>query len=305
MRVEWITLGLIALAYTAWGLLGWLLYPHLPALALGGMGLVAAFHASLVHECLHGHPTRRRWLNELLVTANLSLIWPYRRFRTLHLRHHNDAHLTDPFEDPESYYRALWKFRALPSWVRALLRVNNTMIGRMIFGPILGTIGLVVGDARAIMAGERKIMSDWVLHLLSILPVLWAVDTAFGIPLWLYVVTVVWGSMSLISIRTFAEHRWSDSVDGRTIIVERSPLSLLFLNNNLHIVHHKHPAAPWYELPALYNRDRAYWRQLNEGYVFLNYSELFRRWGWRQKEWVDHPELHRDRLIDDQRRRPV
>ena len=94
------------------------------------------------------------------------------------------------------------------------------------------------------------------------------------------------------TIRTFAEHRWADSVEGRTIIVEDTPLSLLFLNNNLHIVHHMHPAAPWYELPQLFREKRDFWVEFNQGYVFRNYWELFRKWGIHQKEWVDHPALH-------------
>ncbi len=292
MRVEWKTVGLIVAAYGIWAAAGLYLWPAWPALALIVMGIMAALHSSLVHECLHGHPTRKRWLNEALVTMNLSLVWPYRRFRTLHLRHHHDAHLTDPFEDPESYYRARWRFRSLPGVVRWLLRLNNTMVGRVILGPVLGAAGLIWGDMQAVRAGDRKILSDWAVHLVSLIPVVLAVTLWFGIPLWLYAITVVWGALGLISIRTFAEHRWADTVEGRTIIVERTPLSWLFLNNNLHIVHHMHPAAPWYELPGLFQAKRDFWVGFNGGYVFRNYWELFRRWGFRQKEWVDHPALH-------------
>lgn len=292
MRVEWKTVGLIGFTYGGWVLAGWLLWPVLPGPALVIMAVLVALHASLVHECIHGHPTRTRVINELLVAANPGLVWPYRRFRTLHLRHHHDAHLTDPFEDPESYYRAHWKFRNLPGWARAVLRFNNTMAGRLIVGPWLGALGLLSGDARAIWRGDRAILRDWALHLLGLVPVLATIILVFGIPIWLYVLTVCWGGMALISIRTFAEHRWAETVEGRTIIVEKTPLGWLFLNNNLHIVHHTHPAAPWYELPALFARDRDFWVTYNQGYVFDNYWQLFRRWGFRQKEWVDHPALH-------------
>ena len=40
------------------------------------------------------------------------------------------------------------------------------------------------------------------------------------------------------------------------IIEDRGPLSLLFLNNNYHVIHHIHPRVPWYKLPyvaALFN----------------------------------------------------
>ena len=291
MRVEWITLGLIGLVYGSWLLAGWLIWPSQPGLALVLMSVVAALHSSLVHECIHGHPTRMRWLNELLVGANLSLIWPYRRFRTLHLKHHHDAHLTDPFEDPESYYRAKWRFQRIPGWFRWVLRINNTMAGRVVLGPLLGTIGLIGGDIRAVLDGDLKILSDWLWHFTGLVPVV-ALIWVFGIPLWLYVVVVSWAALALISIRTYAEHRWFETVEGRTIIVERTLLSLLFLNNNLHVVHHTYPAAPWYDLPRLYRERRAFWVSYNNGYIFRNYWQLFRQYGFRQKEWVDHPALH-------------
>ena len=291
MRVEWKTVSLIAATYGLWFAAGQLLWPAFPALALLAMAILAGLHSSLVHECLHGHPTRKRWLNELLVTMNLSLIWPYRRFRTLHLRHHHDSHLTDPFEDPESYYKARWQVQKMPAALRTLFRMNNTMVGRIILGPPLGAWALITGDAQRIYEGDRQIRKDWLLHLAGLVPVLLAI-WSFGIPLWLYLVTVVWGSLGLISIRTFAEHRWFETVEGRTIIVERSPLAFLFLNNNLHIVHHTHPAAPWYDLPRLFAEKRDFWVSYNKGYVFPNYGALFRAYAFRQKEWVDHPTLH-------------
>jgi fatty acid desaturase len=58
-------------------------------------------------------------------------------------------------------------------------------------------------------------------------------------------------------VRSFAEHRYGGTARERTAIVEsRSALSLLFLNNNLHAVHHRYPGLPWYELPNRYRADR-------------------------------------------------
>jgi fatty acid desaturase len=31
----------------------------------------------------------------------------------------------------------------------------------------------------------------------------------------------------------------------------------VFLNNNLHLTHHRHPGAAWFELPDLWRRERA------------------------------------------------
>lgn len=155
-------------------------------------------------------------------------------------------------------------------------------------GPWLGAFGFFASEARLIAQDAKGVRLAWLLHLPGVAVVL-ALVWAMGIPLWLYVLGVAWPSLSLISLRTFAEHRWHEAPDGRTIIVESSPLSWIVLNNNLHIVHHTHPTAPWYELPRLYREKRAYWADLNKGYVFPNYLALWRRWGLVPKEPLVHP----------------
>lgn len=289
-RLEWPTLALVFACYGLWTAAGLWLWPELPVLALVAMATMTALHSSLTHECLHGHPTRHRLLNEALVTLPLSPVYPYRRYKALHLAHHNDARLTDPMADPESYYIARWRHARMPGWLRAILAVNNTLLGRMVLGPVIGTAGFLASEVRLLAANSRGVRKAWALHLAGLLP-LAALLHAFGIPLWLYALGVAWPAMALISVRTFAEHQWDESPEGRTILVERSVLAWLFLNNNLHIVHHKMPSAPWYTLPTLYARRRAEWRALNRGYVFRNYAELLLRYALRAKEPVVHPAL--------------
>ena len=101
----------------------------------------------------------------------------------------------------------------------------------------------------------------WALHLAGMAIVLPVVAYGFGMPIWLYVLVPVWIGQGLISIRTFAEHQWSERPEGRTIIVERSPLSFLFLNNNLHFVHHRNPTVAWYRLPKMFRERRDEWVQ--------------------------------------------
>ncbi len=290
-RVEWPTVTLIGLCYGVWLFAGAAIWPHFPALALMLMAIMGALHSSLVHECLHGHPTRNRHLNEALVALPLTLIYPYRRYKATHLAHHHDERLTDPIEDPESYYQARWRHDRMPRWLKAMLKVNNTMLGRMVLGPVLGAVGFFAQEARLLRANASDVRLAWGLHLLGLVPVLGLI-WGMGIPVWLYLVGVVWPSLSLIAIRTFAEHRWHDAPEGRTIIVERSPLAWLFLNNNLHIVHHQIPSAPWYALPRLYAEQKEHWRALNHGYVYRNYWHMFRTHALRPKEPVVHPVLH-------------
>jgi len=293
MKVEWPTFGLIVVCYGLWLAAGFWLWPVFSLGALVVMAVMTALHSSLVHECLHGHPTRHRLLNEALVLINLSLLFPYRRYKSTHLAHHHDARLTDPFEDPESFYQARWQYRQMPGWMRGLLWLNNALLGRLILGPWLSGVAFLLADARRLRRNEPGIRLAWALHLPAVVLVLWVV-VQMGIPLWLYLLAVCWPGASLIALRTFAEHRWHETPEGRTIIVERSPLAWLFLFNNLHIVHHKVPSAPWFALPHLYAARRDHWRQLNQGYVFPNYWALFTRWGLTPKEPVAHPALRLD-----------
>src|SRR4029453_12899257 len=112
--VEWPTVALIIGCYGAWAGAGLLLWPSYPVIALIVLGFIVALQSSIMHEVLHGHPTRSARINEAFVLLPIGLVWPYRRFKALHLRHHVDEPLTDPFDDPESFYQALWKQEQLP-----------------------------------------------------------------------------------------------------------------------------------------------------------------------------------------------
>jgi fatty acid desaturase len=290
--LEWPTLILIVATYAAWLACGLWLWDVSGFVAVLAMGVVLALQSSLMHEASHGHPTRKAWVNELLVALPVGLVYPFRRFRALHLRHHADEHLTDPFDDPESYYRALWQHRDLPDAVKAVLALNNTMVGRCVLGPILGSAGFVAADVKLLREGDRAVRKAWFLHACGLAVVVAVLLFAFTIPVWAYLLAV-WFGQSLISVRTFAEHQWSERPDGRTIIVERSPFALLFLNNNLHLVHHKNPNVAWYRLPALFQARRAEWVALNQGYVFPNYLALLKTYAFTAKEPVAHPVLRR------------
>ena len=285
--VEWPTLALVAACHGAWvlGTLGWGLAPG-PATILAAVAI--GFHASLQHEVIHGHPTGRRRLDEALVWPAYALAIPYERYRDSHLAHHGDAALTDPYDDPESNYLDPEVWPRLPAWLRALLRVNNTLAGRLLLGPAVSQWRFVAGDLRAIRAGDRAVLRGWLRHgppaAAVLLWVAWS-----PMPLWAYALAA-YGGLSLQRIRSFLEHQAHDRASGRTAIVEdRGPLALLFLNNNLHVVHHMHPAVAWYRLPALYRAGRERYVRRNGGYVLGSYGEVFRRYLWRAKDPVPHP----------------
>lgn len=286
-ETEWPTILLLAATYAFWAL-GTLLWPASGVVSVLVTGWAIAQFSSLQHEVLHGHPFRNPTLNEALVFPAFALCIPYRRFRDTHLAHHYDPNLTDPYDDPESNYLdpAVWARLSGPA--RLLLRLNNTLVGRVTMGPILGTALWLRGEWRLWRAGTPGVGQAWALNLAGLIPVflwLWAA----GMPVWGYLLAV-WLGTGLLRIRTFLEHRAHDAFRARTVVIEdRGPLALLFLNNNLHVVHHMHPAVPWYRLPALYAARKEHYLRRNEGYLYRSYFEIVTRYLLRAKDPVPHP----------------
>lgn len=292
---EWPTLGLILASAAAWcGLIyfyqdfgAWIVCPV--------AAVLVTLQSSLQHEVLHGHPTRSARLNEALVYCPAGLFIPYRRFKSLHLRHHNDDRLTDPYDDPESFYRAWMDWQRLPKIIQTVLTLNNTLAGRLVIGPVVSLIGFYGAEIRLLLDGDKSVRSAWFHHIAGLLPVLVYVTYICGMPVWLYVLAVAYPGMSLLMLRTFAEHRAHEQAQARSVIVEFCPVfSLLFLNNNLHIVHHSHPRAPWYALPHLYKETREDWQVRNDGYVFKSYLAMAKLYLFKSKEPVAHPLVRRD-----------
>jgi fatty acid desaturase len=286
--IEWPTLALLALTYVVW-ITGTLLWDVSALLSLVLTSIAIAQYSSLQHEVLHGHPFANQRLNEALVFPAFSLVVPYIRFRDTHLAHHYDPNLTDPYDDAESNYfdPAVWE--RTPRLMQKLLRINNTLLGRMLLGPAIGTYYFVKSDLALIRAGDRGIAMAWVLNGVGVVMVLaWLL--AFGsMPVLAYVLAAYIG-YALLKIRTFLEHRAHVAFRARTVIIEdRGPLSLLFLNNNLHVVHHMHPAVPWYHLPRMYAAKRDHYQRRNEAYVYRNYAEIFAKYLFKAKDPVPHP----------------
>jgi fatty acid desaturase len=291
--IEWPTFVALAGCYGAWATVVHF-QAMLPILVFVPLAAYCvALQSSLRHEALHGHPTRWLWVNEALVFPPLCLIIPYRRFRDTHLRHHHDARLTDPYDDPESWYLAERDYAALSAPMRLLLRVNATLAGRLLIGPPLMVVGLVRHDVRAMLAGDAAVARAWLLHGLGCVPVV-ALILESGMSVWGYLVLASWPGLSLLMLRTYAEHQAHPDVNRRTAIIEANPvMAFLFLNNNLHFVHHRRPRLPWYDLPALYRAERERFRTENAGYGFAGYSDLVRRHLLRSKEPVAHPFMRR------------
>ena len=294
---EWRTLLLAGVCYAVWLLLafGWADLPDTVRVLL--LIPVITLHSSLQHEFLHGHPFRNQTLNDLLISPPIGVLVPYLRFKSCHLTHHINENITDPFDDPESYYldREIWA--TIPDWLKPLLVANNTLVGRVTIGPALATIGFLRSECVRTRAGDTLIPRVWLRHFLAIGMLFWLIGTFGSLHPVAYFVAAYFG-MGLLMVRSFIEHQAVEKANQRSVIIEtRGPLSLLFLNNNYHSVHHAYPSLAWYRIPAFFRENRARFLRMNGGYRYESYWEVFRRFAFRPKEpvaWPIEPRKRRD-----------
>ncbi len=280
---------LVAIAiYGGWAAATWF-HDKLPwwALFLIG-GWLVAWHGSLQHETIHGHPTSSRRINAAIGWAPLGLWMPYPIYRALHLVHHRNSRLTLPGVDPESFYVTPEAWERMSSPLRWLTLANQTLLGRLVLGPVFAVAQFWRGEAASLLRGDRWRRRIWLAHVAASAAILlWATVVA-GMPLWLYLACFAYPGLALTLMRSFAEHRAPrDEGQGASAVVTAGPvMSLLYLNNNLHVAHHTRPAAPWYDLPAV-NReiDGADTAARGAG-LFRSYGELMARYLLRR---VDHP----------------
>ncbi|MEH6528157.1 MAG: fatty acid desaturase [Sneathiella sp.] len=293
---EWKTLLLIGGIYVVWGVSVFASF-HLPIwLTFLALIPIITLHSSLQHECIHGHPFESQKINDLLVFLPIGLFLPYPRYKELHLAHHQKASITDPTEDPESWYLTADQWQRTPKPLKILFEVNNTLLGRLLLGPLLGTGRMILGDISKMRHGDRKLIHMWASHILTCTALLSFLAVFGSIPISVYFAAAYVG-MSILMIRTYLEHQANWSMRARSVIIEdHGLLSYLFLNNNLHAIHHAYPTVAWYRLPRLFRKNRQQFLELNKGYYFSNYLDVIRQYAWVQKEPVIFPT--KTQLID-------
>lgn len=255
--------------------------------------LLLAWYGSLQHETIHGHPTSSRRINTALGAAPLSLWIPYEIYRETHIKHHRHSgrRLTEVGHDPESFYLAPKDVANAGFLRRLILRANCTLAGRLTLGPALAVAKFWVEAVRGIRTSRRHRLI-WLRHALATTVVLVWVVGVCRVPVLFYLLLVVYPSISITNLRSFAEHRANDDSPARTNVVETNRFwSLLFLNNNLHVAHHAHPSVPWHELPAVWQRMRAL--APGAGLIFSGgYSEVGRSYLFRPFITLEHPSFH-------------
>ena len=288
--IEWPTVALGACIYLCWAAVTFF-HASLPwwvLLAAGGW--LCAWHNSFQHELIHGHPTRWAGLNRRFGLLPLSLWLPFDRYRALHLAHHRDHFLTDPIEDPETQYFTVPSWLRLGTLGRGVSRLCARLAGRAVIGPVWAIGRFLYRDTRRLIADASGVRTAWGAHLPGLaLGLLWLVVVC-RFDLFAYVALFVIPGMSLLMLRSLAEHRAAPDQDHRTAIVERAPvLGLLYLFNNLHVAHHERPAVAWYRLPGLYRRERARLIEKNGGLVYAGYFDVACRFFLSAHDQAVHP----------------
>lgn len=287
--LNWRTLcvaSIIIGSFLAWTLS----FSSLPLWLAAPIGSVLlTWYGSLQHETIHGHPTRSRTVNSAIGGLPLSLWVPYSIYRLTHIQHHRHAgqRLTEVDHDPESFYLPPGYLARVGRIPRLILKANCTLAGRLTLGPALSIATFWSEELRYARSNRRR-RRIWIGHAVGTAGVLTWVCGICHIPLLIYLLLVVYPSVSLTHLRSFAEHRADDHSQPRTNVVEANPFwALLFLNNNLHVAHHAHPHMPWHELPQIWRRMRQ--ANVPTGRVFNGYSQVAREYLLRPFITPEHP----------------
>jgi fatty acid desaturase len=290
VAVEIPTLLLIVADYAGWMAITYA-YSRWPLWLVASLGtLLLTLHSSLQHEIVHGHPTRWKGFNRALGMLPLSLWLPFERYRFSHRIHHRDARLTDPLDDPETFYWRPEDWARLKPLTRLLLTWQQTLAGRVLIGSWWTMLRFVHIELGMVWRNEGNARRDWVEHLLWCVPVILWLELACGMPVWLYFVAIAIPSNGVVLIRSFAEHRARPEPAQRVAVVERSwLLGPLFLFNNLHSLHHETPLLAWYQLPGRYRRERARLLRENDGLVYRGYFDVARRFLFSAHDDPRHP----------------
>jgi fatty acid desaturase len=284
------TLLLAALLHVAWAALVWW-HRALPTWLLFLLGgYLAQLHVSLQHESIHAMRRLPRWLREAVVWLPINLWLPYPLYKHSHSAHHVNFHLTHPQKDTESAYHSapVWEgYGSLQRWIHG---ANQTLAFRVLAGPWLMLLKLVRDEAVRLRSRDFSHLRIWLVHVISVAPVLFCVIEVCGMSLAAYLLCFVYPGMMLGALRTFTEHRWSETPHARVAIVESNLVfGLLYLFNNLHHVHHRAPTMPWYEIPVHFRRHRAEVLDANGHFYYRGYGEIARRFLFRPVFEPVHP----------------
>lgn len=288
---EWRTLGVIVAVYGL-TVLTVVRYDVLTVwLAIPLLAVLGAWHLSMQHEIIHGHPFTDQRINDALGSIPITLWIPYFAFKKDHIEHHS-SDLTNPALDNESYYVSQQQWDNAGPLRRAAWTANRTILFRMFVWTIVSTITYVVSVLKRAARGDASDRRTVVLHVIGVAAVVYLVALS-SMPVWQFALGTMYGGRILNAIRPFPEHKYQSGVETRTAMIMAGPfMSLLMLNNNLHIAHHEEPWVAWYRVKALSNRVNAVERAREAGVLYEGgYAEVFRKFSFMP---VDSPVRERN-----------
>jgi fatty acid desaturase len=288
---EWRTLAVVIAVYGL-TVLTVLRYDVLtPWLAVPMLAVLGAWHLSMQHEVLHGHPFKNQFINDAIGGIPVTLWIPYLAFKKDHHEHHL-SDLTNPALDNESYYVSQEQWDKAGRIRRAAWTANRTILFRMFVWTIVSTITYVLSVLKRAVRGEKGDRLAVALHVVGLVFVVYLVSLS-SMPLWQFALGTVYGGRILNAIRPFPEHKYQSGVETRTAMIMAGRfMSLLMLNNNLHIAHHEEPWVPWYRYDGLMSRVKAVERAREAGILYEGgYAEVFRRFSFTP---VDSPVRERN-----------
>jgi fatty acid desaturase len=288
---EWRTLAVVIAVYGL-TVLTVLRYDVLtPWLAVPMLAVLGAWHLSMQHEVLHGHPFKNQFINDAIGGIPVTLWIPYLAFKKDHHEHHL-SDLTNPALDNESYYVSQEQWDKAGRIRRAAWTANRTILFRMFVWTIVSTITYVLSVLKRAVRGEKGDRLAVALHVVGLVFVVYLVSLS-SMPLWQFALGTLYGGRILNAIRPFPEHKYQSGVETRTAMIMAGRfMSLLMLNNNLHVAHHDEPGVPWYRYDKLMQRVNAVERARAAGVLYEGgYAEVFRRFSFTP---VDSPVRERN-----------
>ena len=275
---DWRTLVIAVLVYGGW-LATVFLHKQMPWWATFALlTWFGAWHLSLQHELVHGHPFRNSKLNAALASLSLTMWVPFLSFKRDHISHHNST-LTHPKLDTESYYSMPEQWQHSGRFLRSIYWANRTIAFRLTIWSVFSTVQYFFADAWRAIRNVDNARSAWALHIPGLIAVTYIVNNLAGMSMIEYLIGGVFASHSLNMMRSFAEHKTLGDESTRTAMIDAGRvMSLLMLNNNLHIAHHDEPSAPWYKVPEVAERSNAFERAEKIDALYKGgYGELLRR----------------------------
>ncbi|RYX89799.1 MAG: fatty acid desaturase [Comamonadaceae bacterium] len=287
-EIPTVLLGLVL--YASWGALVWFheSIPTLLLILLGGY--VTQWHFSLQHESIHGMRTWPSWLRTAFVWPPLGLWMPYPVYNRSHSTHHVNFNITHPARDTESNYHLQGAWPLYNGAYKKLMMLNQTLLVRMAVGPFLRLYKLGKKEIGRIRSGDYSNAPHWATHVVSLAVILYFVMGMAHMPFWKYVLCFAYPGMALGMLRTFIEHRYAEKPLARVAIVESNTLmGVLYLYNNLHLVHHRQPTLAWYKIPARFRAEREELLRFNDNFYFPGYLDIARRFSFKPVFDPIHP----------------